>query len=180
MKNKDMIKWTNTPTLDLEAMEKIFRTSSDFKDHTMDRFHHFCKANGFTEVMPVRIFNPAAMKDVLMDGNTDSVLQMCDAIEAKRSYEREPNAPHPANLFDHTPAMFRNPETGKICIVTNPYPPVIGDKEESGAQTRNEWMNELYDFADKYGVRVQVFPDASYYWKDTMLVVFSLNGDIRV
>lgn len=167
------LNWLSVKDADIETLKEELIVSPEFEDKAVERFQRFCRKNGFDQFMRVNVRDFGKIKDVLSGGSPDELAgQMPDLDDMILKYK--PNA-----LWDHAPCLFQNSKTGRRCIVTQPYPPLCRLKDKEGEQEREKWLKDLDLWArETIGVNYKVLPDASYYWHETWLVAFYIEGNI--
>lgn len=165
--------WHAVKDADLAALKRDLRVAPEYEDHTVAKFQKFCADNGFDEYGLAHPLNSAKIKKVL-SGEPAELLYERPETEEWDILDHEPGT-----LMDHAPCLFQNSKTGRRCLVAQPYLPVYHLHDEQARREQKEWLDRVHYWASDYlGVKIKVLYNSSYYYSDTLLVAFYLDGDI--
>ena len=165
--------WHAVKDADLAALKRDLRVAPEYEDHAVAKFQKFCADNGFDEYGLAHPLNSAKIKRVL-SGEPAELLYERPETEEWDILDHEPGT-----LMDHAPCLFQNSKTGRRCLVAQPYLPVYHLHDEQAKREQKEWLDWVHSWASDYlGVKCKVLYNSSYYYSDTLLVAFYLDGDI--
>lgn len=165
--------WHAVKDADLSALKRILRVAPEYEGYAVAKFQKFCTDNGFDEYGLAHPINPAKLKRVL-DGEPAELIFDRPEGEEWDLFDHVPNM-----LMDHAPCLFRSSETNRLCLVTQPYLPLYHLHDEDAKRRQAEWLSQLDSWAtNDLGVKYKVLPNSSYYYSDTLLVAFYVEGDI--
>ena len=166
--------WLPVKDADLATLKRELCVAPEYEDKTVAKFQKFCTDNDFDQYGLAAHPNPLTLKSVLAGSDIQELFttpgeEWFFTLETKE----------PGFLMDHAPCMFQNSKTGPRCYVTQPYLPMCGNNSRDAKAERQAWMKHLETWAkDVMGVKYKVLDQSSWYFSDTVLVVFYLDGDI--
>lgn len=166
--------WLPVKDANLATLKRVLSVAPETESEAVAKFQKFCSDNGFDEYGLAAHINPLKLKAVLAGGHVEELFERLDAEEALRMDKKEPGL-----LMDHAPCLFRNSKTNRRCFVTQPYLPLYKSQSANAQEERRFWLEKLDSWAkDIMGVQCKVLYHGSWYFSDTILVVFYMDGDI--
>ena len=166
--------WLPVKDADLATLKRELCVAPEYEDKAVAKFQKFCTDNYFDKYGLAAHPNPLTLKSVLAGSDIQELFttpgeEWFFTLETKE----------PGFLMDHAPCMFQNSKTGRRCYVTQPYLPMCGNNSRDAKAERQAWMKHLETWAkDVMGVKYKVLDQSSWYFSDTVLVVFYLDGNI--
>lgn len=165
--------WYAVKDADLSALKRILRVAPEYEGYAVAKFQKFCTDNGFDEYGLAHPINPAKLKRVLAGEPAELIFDRPEGEEWDL-FDHVPSM-----LMDHAPCLFRSSEANRLCLVTQPYLPLYHLHDEDAKRRQAAWLSQLDSWASNdLGVKCKVLPNSSYYYSDTLLVAFYVEGDI--
>ena len=164
--------WKSVKDANLTVLKRNLCVAPEYEDCAVAKFQKFCTDNGFDEYGLAHPCNLAKLKDILSDEPAERMFEKPEGAE----WDLLDNVPDA--LMDHAPCIFRNSKTDRRCLVTQPYLPLGHLHDDESKRIQERWLKQLDDWAKALGVECKILYNGSYYYKDTLLVVFYMGGEI--